>query len=519
MLHQLPAELLEIILQLLRNRDLCALSTLCRSLHVVSLNTLFSRTKTFEPISTRRPLLRPGSGSPTRLFHRSQGFCITLESGENLNVLHGLRLALPYMLEKCQITSVVCAFNPPLRRTWAEIKNLGRFLSDSPIASFIENVVVDFALSFESAEEEDPMPEGVAVIKRFLQLFSSIKSGRTLPQCVSLTILNGIGFTGWDRWADWDVTVGNRKPSWLKNGSPAANLVQTFISTKVASVGRSKSSDLATTTEFGLRTLNLQCEFIFNLLFIDRASAMFRQYSDTLRSVSLDCSKLSDLGWTSLLARISLPHLRELYLGLSYIPPGPLINFLIRHRSIEILDIGSDLLQTSLWKRPPGLLPKLRTVKGTMDIVSYFFPSPKSTSKLQSVTLVVPTSRVHWPIFWFWLRTLCIIKPGLTYTLQIRIEGRQPIMWLRVPGPKREDVSCITCIEVHAWGMPALLETREIRSELASWLGAFPGASVVEIVGCIPMDEASWEDLCDLVKARVPKIRSFCVDGRNLDTS
>ncbi|KAF8662810.1 hypothetical protein AX16_001092 [Volvariella volvacea WC 439] len=525
MLHQLPTELLEVILQPVDNRDLCNVSTLCRSLHTVSLNTLFSTTKAFDLSSNYRRLSKRGPGTSDKLLHQYNGLCITLRSDENLNVLLGLRLALPHVLAERQITSVVCTFNSPLRRTWAEIKNLGRFLSNSPISSSLESVVVDFVHSFgkEGEHEGDPIPEGVTVIKDFLQLFSDIKSGGTLPRCVSLTMLNGLCFPGWAGWEAWNITLEETGsiPSWLKTGTPAANLVQSFISIpsqKVASIFRPNSSQSASPV-YGLLALNLHSEFIFNPLFFDHASTMLTQFfHHSLRSLSLDCSRLSEAGWTSLLARVSLPHLQELHLGQSYIPPGSLINFLVRHRSIEVLDIGTDLFRTWSSKRPPGLLPKLKTLKGTEGILSYFLPSPSALPKLQSITIIIFTDRVFWPLFWFWLRAFCA-NPGISYKLEIWMEGQFPTMWLRVSGVDADYVKAITSIEIYAWPVQTLLTRTENRSDLIDWLKAFPVVSRVDIVGCAQVNEASRKELYDVVKATVPMIESFCVDGRSLDSS
>ncbi|KAF8637452.1 hypothetical protein AX16_010814 [Volvariella volvacea WC 439] len=408
MLHQLPAEVLQIIARLVNNSDLCTLSTLCHTLHVVSLSTLFSRTKTFEPLSTR--CLGPVSkgGPPIKLFHKSHGLCISLESDENLNVLHGLRLSLPYMFDKLSITAV----------------------------SLI-----------------------------------SLASSRVDP---------------------------------------------IFQSSSQVAINPST-----------LHTLNIQSSFIFHPLFINNASSMFLQCSDSLHSLLLDCITISYWEWSSVLACISLPRLKELYLGRSRIKWGPLLNFLLRHRSIELLDLGhcnSPIREG----RPPGLLPKLKTLKATENIILHYFLPPIAPSKPQFITIISLAGNIliGWLSFWRCLRTLYTSDPGFTYTLQIRVEAQFPTEWLPLAGEGIEVlnldasvVRTIMSIEIYSWEVPTLLETREIRSDLVSWLEIFPEVVTVDVVGCNAMDEASWIELCVLVKAKVPRMESFRVDGRDLNTS
>ncbi|KAF8662802.1 hypothetical protein AX16_001084 [Volvariella volvacea WC 439] len=527
MLHQLPAEILQAVMQVADNRDLCTLSTLCHTLHVVSLSTLFSRTKTFEPLSTRRPGLVSKGGPPIKLFHQSHGLCITLESDENLIVLRGLRLALPYLFDELQVTAVLCTISAALPHNWTEIKSLERFLSKGHISASIENVVVDFAHSFDEIDEEtihewDPTPECVAAIQRFLHLFSGANSKKLFPRCVSLSILHDTGLNYWDTMGLWVAT----KPNWLRCGSRAANLIQSLIaiaSPRARSIFRSNSQ--ITANPIGLHTLNIQLGFIFHPLFIDGASSMMAQYSDSLRSLSLDCITVSYWEWSSILARIYLPRLKELYLGRSYIKSGPLLNFLLRHRSIELLDLGScDPKMRG--GQPPGLLPNLKTLKAKEDVIYYFFPSHVVSSKLQFITLIFLTDHVGWLIFWHCLRTLYTSAPGFTYRLQIRVEARFPTSWLRLAAEGMETlnldiavVRTITSIEVYTWEVPTLLETEETRLDLVNWLEIFPEVVEVDVVGCNPMNEAAWKELRILVKGRVPRIVSLRIGGRDLNTS
>ncbi|KAF8662791.1 hypothetical protein AX16_001075 [Volvariella volvacea WC 439] len=527
MLHQLPTEVLQIITQLVHNNDLCTLSTLCHVLHAVSLSTLFSRAKTFEPLSTRSLCPASKRGPPTKLFHQSHGLCITLESVENLNVLRGLRLALPYMYNELQVNAVVCTFNGPLHN-WAEIKSLERFLSGNRIAPSIESVVVDFIHSFgetgaEILDDWDPMSDGAIAINRFLRLFSGANSKKVFPRCVSVTIFHDTSSNYWDDMGWW----GGTKPSWLRRGSRAANLMQSLVSIsspRFRSIFRS-NPQVITINPSGLRTLNIQSGFIFHPLFINSTSSMLAQSSDSLHSLSLDCIVVPYWEWSSVLGCISLPRLKELYLGRSCVKSGPLLNFLLRHRSIECLDLGS-CNPIARRGRPPGLLPKLKTLKATEGVILQFFPLPAAPSKLQFITIIFLTDHIGWFFFWTYLRALYETNPGFTYTLQIRVEARCPTEWLRLARDRLEAlepnvsiVRTITSIEIYTWEVPKLLELKEIRSDLVSWLEIFPEVVAVDMVGCSPMDGASWKELVDLVKERVPRIESFRIDGRDLSLS
>ncbi|KAF8647425.1 hypothetical protein AX16_006715, partial [Volvariella volvacea WC 439] len=204
--------LIQAVLCLLADPDLCRLSALCRSFHVLSLNELFTRNGVLQPTSPILSIPVPGSSVKAFLPTGDNGLCITLTKEDHLGVL-GLRLALPHLFEGLhQIAALVCIFNGPPFHVWKEIPSLGRFLLSSLLASSIEAVVLDFNrvavghfLGRDSRHDmysHDRDPRGVKAVSDLFRIFAGGQGGMVMRCCTSLTVLGGEVDVDFIRWVN-----------------------------------------------------------------------------------------------------------------------------------------------------------------------------------------------------------------------------------------------------------------------------------------------------------------------------
>ncbi|KAF8649589.1 hypothetical protein AX16_005680 [Volvariella volvacea WC 439] len=393
MLQQLPAELLQAILQLLGDYDLCRVSTLCRSLHVLSLSELFFRNGSFTPATPS--LSKPAPRSAIKSFLPSHGTCITLTKEDNIPVLLGLRHALPHLFNQPgQITALLCSFNGPLPQFYKELQALSGFFVEGLLASTIEIIVLDFhhAPTGSILDDDwntpynDPDPEGVRIIKEFLSIFC----GETkLRRSVSLSILNGA--TKVDVLREIDHYLRRR----FDSQAISMNVMNTLASIASNPLSSLFQSKFWSKSLLGLHAINIHTNFVLHISLCFTTARIFQQHSTSLRSISFHNDDILDIHWTIFSSDISLPNLEELYLGQSPITLDTLISFLIRHRSLKILDLGSNVrIWDDIPKRPPFFLPNLTTFKGATNSLPFFLlpygGTQSSLSALRFITLIVP---------------------------------------------------------------------------------------------------------------------------------
>ncbi|KAF8647427.1 hypothetical protein AX16_006717 [Volvariella volvacea WC 439] len=529
MFDQLALELVRIILQPLDSHDLCNLSTLCHTLHTSSLNELFSRTRAFRPfsLSESHPLsfLKPMVGTSIELIRQSQGLSLMLNSAENLHVLRGLRLALPHLFHGRQITVIFCLFGGSASNIYTEIHSLIRFLTLGSVGSTVGTVIADFRhLSRSKATPQDRQ----VMIVDFLQLFHhGTDEKAVLPQCVSLSIMD-VNVPG-------KRNVYNPPPiinptNWLTRVSAAANAVQKLI--KIAPSKFTFSSQSKSITASGLCTLNLHSNLFFDPCSISSTINLLTQHSRSLRSLSFNLRGLSHETWSSVIPQVCLPNLEELYFSHSNVPLNVLSKFLIRHQSIKVLDVGDEPhREIGIWqgKRPSKFLQNLVKIKGTRLALDWFLCGggpPIARTTLQFATVIFPTDDLYWFSVLSWVGELSSLRPNLAFTLRIRmIKGW--VEWLKTTlragnGNNTEEpldrasLHAIRSIEVCVLHTSELLAEENVRLNLVSLLEGFPGLSSVEILGSNQVKVARRRELCELVKARVPKIESFCINGIRL---
>ncbi|KAF8654786.1 hypothetical protein AX16_003441 [Volvariella volvacea WC 439] len=513
MLYDLPAELLQSILSELGDDDLCSLAALCRSLHIHSLNELFTRNEVFKPSSESVP--KPPISSSIGQYYSSTGTLIVLT---NKATLFGLRLALPCVFEGLHITGLSYIFaNAPFARLRKEMKGLGRFLAESPAAPTIEGIILDFGHITSHFDPDQYRHSGYSprfakqntiALRSLLNIFNRDTIRKRLRCLVSLSILNGDLRDGISSY--YHIV----KPAWTRSGSNLANLTQTL--TTIASIPIFPRSHTT-----GLRTLNLHSMFVFYDCFINWTYDFLGQHTHTLRSLSFHNVRLVEHHWPTVLSHITLPNLEELYLGQSSLPIRPLTSFLVRHRSLKLLDLGSNVrAQLDPWKRPPFFLPQLMTLKGTPTTLGLLLHPKLGSSlssplpSLRSVTLTLfspytsPTqsSEYHPPIERLNSHFL---------TLQVYM-GTQALKWLRGDDESTKPYEEAIGIEFILSDFSQFLETEGVRLGLAGWLSRFRALSRVEFVGCTPMtphNRTARQVLFRGIKAKNQGVESIFIDS------
>ncbi|KAF8652216.1 hypothetical protein AX16_004494 [Volvariella volvacea WC 439] len=517
-LDQLSVEFLDLILPSLDDPDLCRLATLCRSLHISSLNLLFSRNRTFRPLASSS-VPKPSAGSPVKLLHSmpATAMCINLPNTRNSLVLLGLRLALALLFEDYSPIALFCSFSARFSILRGEVKGLSRFLAHSPISATIECIILDLGRTPTQVDWE-PIPD-VSFLLELLSLISSSTKGRSrLHRQTSLSILWNSVFDGEHQYLP--------PPTWLRGGGKVANVTQALVTTGSNCLHSiSKSKRPPPPTVLGLYTLHLHSSFIFRPTFIDwTLSALTR--STSLRVLSFYNTQLSVYEWSTILARITLPNLEEIYFEHDYpASMDGLTNFLIRHPSIKVLDLGGCVIPSlsRSWKRPPFFLPNLTALKGSPSDLEHFlhphFGPSRSFPNLKFVTITLfdnnePSllSESHNVLANSYSERLEAITLTLRIHVMLSMMGwmESEVELLAQPYKK------ISAVEIKSPLLSGFLEMEHIRSNLPNWLSRFPNLTVVDIVGYNTMDggkEESHKELFETIKQKNGEIEGMYVNS------
>ncbi|KAF8652212.1 hypothetical protein AX16_004490 [Volvariella volvacea WC 439] len=296
-------------------------------------------------------------------------------------------------------------------------------------------------------------------------------------------------------------------PTWLRGGGRVANVMQALVTTG-SNYLRSllKSKRPLPSSALGFQTLHLHSSFIFQPPFFNWTLSVLTR-STSLRVLSFYNTMLSVYEWSTILSRITLPNLEEIYF--EHNSPASmdgLMNFLIRHPSIKILDLGGCVVPSlsNSWKRPPFFLPNLTTLKGSPIDLEYFlhprFSPSRSFPNLRYVTTTLfdDNGPPSWP------RSHSVLVNSyserletITLTLRIHVAFLMTV-WMTSDVELPQPYQRASAIEIKSPLLSGFLELGHVRSNLPDWLSRFPKLTVVEIAGHDTMNDRTGKSRREL---------------------
>ncbi|KAF8647377.1 hypothetical protein AX16_006749 [Volvariella volvacea WC 439] len=280
----------------------------------------------------------------------------------------------------------------------------------------------------------------------------------------------------------------------------------------------------------GLNSLNM-CTRLISHLSANWVLDLLAQHSTSLRSLSLSAGwSLPVLEYT--LAHITLPNLEDLYLNDCRFSRALLTNFLARHPTIKLLDVGDylDSIEDS-WSPPPFFLPHLTNFVTWPNMFGLLMkPSLgyKHLPSLKELTFWIIVAGRH-PFIQNLEREKCIVEFNdcaiqtlrtVRLGLRLRVGWTADTNWVkdRYEGQEHPNHTLVRTqvksVQIHLEELPGFFESRDIRLHLAEWFRLFPAIESVEMWHCRPMDQenlGSRKELARRVQAMNPSLQSFRV--------
>ncbi|TFK59478.1 hypothetical protein BDN72DRAFT_905806 [Pluteus cervinus] len=384
MLHQLPPELLECVYARLDVFDLCALATLNRHLHFTALHHLFSRYSVFDPVRL------------SVTFPRT----LTLSPKESFAVIQALMMALsfpfpPKLLE--------CTVENPFPRVCKDLVKIRRLIEK---VNSIEAVEFHFLLyeDFERHRRRFPKRRtSIITLVRDLLDVVAFKS-----PCRKVTLVGAVVLPHADPFRD----IHGKYPR-LNN---LVGFGRRFLFPNSLSNDVSKQSNL--------RVLNIHGSLSFHRTIAEWTFKLLT--SPSVEVLSLRDTELGYYLWETILPRIYLPNLKELYLNNTMVDRTHITTFLTRHPSLVRLDLGfSGTTMDPTWPSPPRhLLPNVTWLEGDPRFLGFFLHSHTSLPKVRELVINIIVPNII--LFKYLSRALPHVEPRLrqlNVTLQLSLHG------------------------------------------------------------------------------------------------